>query len=143
MSFRKRGPGDIDLFAPNESPLTDVATPNDALDVDSGPNGLQNKPSIGSAKTVSGVTTIKGTLSSKAGKSYTIEFYSNLSGDEGKKFVGARSVTTGSEGKADFTITPATAVSVEQTITATATNATTGSPHDTSEFSTPRTVTSA
>jgi hypothetical protein len=134
----------IDLIGPGEGFTTNIPTPNDALDVDSGPNGLQNKPSLTSAKTVSGKSTIKGTLSSEAAKTYKVEFYSNPSGtDEGKKFIGTKSVTTGSDGKATFTFTPAAAVSVGQAITATATNATTGSPHDTSEFSAPRAVTSA
>jgi hypothetical protein len=122
----------------------DGVTPNDSLDVDSGANDLQNKPSLGSAKTVSGTTTIKGTLSSAPGKTYKIEFYSNPSGDnEGRKFIGQKTVSTASDGKAAFTFTPATAVSVGRTVTATATNATTGSPHDTSEFSAPRTVASS
>src|SRR5829696_4454501 len=102
-------------------------TANDAGDVDAGPNGLQNKPYLGSAKTVSGKSTVKGTLNSAAGKSYRVEFYSNPSGDEGKKFIGAKVVSTGSEGKAAFTFTPATKVSVGRTVTATATNTTTGS----------------
>ncbi len=134
----------IDLIGPSEGFTTNVPTPNDALDVDSGPNGLQNNPSLGSAKTVSGTTTIKGTLSTEAAKTYKLEFYSNPSGtDEGKKFIGTKSVTTGSDGKASFTFTPAAAVSVGQAITATATNAATGAPRDTSEFSAPRAVTSA
>jgi CSLREA domain-containing protein len=118
-------------------------TANDAGDVDAGPNGLQNKPYLGSAKTVLGKTTVKGTLNSAAGKTYKIEFYSNPSGGaEGKKFIGAKVVSTGSDGKAAFTFTPATKVSVGRTVTATATNTTTGSPRDTSEFSAPRRVTS-
>jgi hypothetical protein len=121
----------------------DGVTPNDSLDVDSGPNGLQNRPSLGSAKTVSGTTTVKGNPSSEAGKTYKVEFYSNPSGNEGKKFIGTKSVTTGADGKAAFTFTPSKAVSVGQAITATATNATDGSPHDTSEFSAPRTVASS
>jgi CSLREA domain-containing protein len=135
--FANAGLG-IDLDGGVEDALGNTA--NDPLDVDSGPNDLQNKPSVSSAKTLSGKTTIKGTLSSEVGKSYKIEFYSNPSGNEGKKFIGTKSVTTGSDGKAAFTFTPAAAVSVGQTITATATNATSGSPHDTSEFSAPRTV---
>jgi hypothetical protein len=129
----------IDLLGPGEGFTTNIATPNDTGDVDSGPNGLQNKPSLGSAKTVSGKTTIKGTLNSAAGKTYKVEFYSNPSGDEGKKFIGAKVVSTGSDGKAAFTFTPATAVSVGQTVTAAATSDAT---LDTSEFSAPRTVTS-
>jgi hypothetical protein len=101
---------------------------------------VQNKPILSSAKTVSGKTTIKGTLSSTAGETFTIEFFSNPSGDEGKKFVGQKSVTTDASGNASFSFTPATAVSVGQTVTATATS---DSTHDTSEFSAPRKVTSS
>jgi hypothetical protein len=140
--FSNAGLG-IDLIGPGEDFLTNLPTPNDAGDTDSGANNLQNKPALSSAKTVSGTTTVKGTLNSEAAKTYKVEFYSNPSGDEGKKFIGTKSVTTGADGKAAFTFTPAATVSVGQAITATATNATTGAPRDTSEFSAPRTVTSA
>jgi parallel beta-helix repeat protein len=122
----------IDLGGPGEYSVTNVSTPNDAGDTDTGPNGLQNKPVLSSAKTVSGKTTIKGTFSSNTGQTYTIEFYSNPSGDEGKKFIGQKSVTTDGSGNASFTFSPATKVPAGQTITATATNESTG---DTSEFS--------
>jgi hypothetical protein len=101
---------------------------------------VQNKPVLSSAKTLSGKTTIKGTLAGTAGKTFTIEFFSNPSGDEGKKFIGQKSVTTDGSGNASFTFTPATAVSVGQTVTATATS---DSTHDTSEFSAPRKVASS
>ena len=130
----------IDLLGPNEDFDTDVPSPNDKGDVDSGPNGLQNKPSLGSAKTASGKTTIKGILSSTAGKGYTIEFYSNPSGDEGRQFIGEKTVRTGSDGTAAFTFSPATTVSVGKTVTATATRDAT---HDTSELSAPKKVTSS
>jgi hypothetical protein len=101
---------------------------------------VQNAPVLGSAKTVSGKTTIKGTLNSTAGKTFAIEFFSHPSGDEGKKFIGQKSVTTDGSGNASFTFSPGTAVSVAQTVTATATS---DSTHDTSEFSAPRKVTSS
>jgi len=117
-------------------------TANDAGDVDAGPNGLQNKPVISSAKTVSGKTTIKGTLKSPPFEDlgYTIEFFSNPSGDEGKKFIGQKSVASNSSGTATFTFSPASAVTVGQTITATATVLRAS---ETSEFSAPRTVASS
>jgi hypothetical protein len=100
-----------------------------------------NAPVLSSAKTSSTKTTIKGNLTSEQGQSFTIEFFSNPSGtDEGKKFIGQKSVTTDASGNASFTFTPATKVAVGQTVTATATNTTT---HETSGFSLPRTVTSA
>ena len=115
----------------------DGVTPNDARDTDEGPNTLQNKPIIRSAKTVSGKTTIKGKLNSTPNKTYTIEFYSNPKGNEGKKFIGETSVTTRRDGLRSFTFTPSRAVAVGQTITATATRNSTG---DTSEFSAPKKV---
>ena len=128
----------IDLEGPDEGLFTDVSTPNDPGDADSGANNLQNFPVITSAKTVSGTTTIKGKLDSNPNQTYTIEFYSNpLGTNEGKKFIGKKSVTTSVDGLRSFTFTPATSVAVGQTITATATRAFT---HDTSEFSSPKKV---
>ena len=100
-----------------------------------------NGPVLSSAKTSSTKTTIKGTLKSSPNTTFTVEFFSNPSGgDEGKKFVGQKSVTTDASGNASFTFTPATKVAVGQTITSTATNTTT---HETSVFSAPRKVVSA
>jgi hypothetical protein len=117
------------------------STPQPDPDSDSGPNGLQNKPVLSSAKTVSGKTTIVGKLNSSPQQTYTIQFFSNPSGNEGKKLIGQKSVTTDASGNRTFTFSPATAVSVGQTVTATATN--TSSSGDTSEFSAPKTVASS
>ena len=128
----------IDLRGPGEDSLTNVPTKNDALDVDIGANGLQNKPVVTSAKTGSTKTTIKGKLESAPGKEYTVEFYSNPSNtNEGKTFIGETTFTASVDGLHEFGFTPATKVPVGQTVTATATN---DSTHDTSEFSAPRTV---
>jgi hypothetical protein len=119
----------------------DSPDPNDAGDADSGANNLQNKPVISSAKTVSGKTTIKGKLNSTANKTYTIQLFSNPSGtNEGKKRIGEKSITTDGSGNRSFTFSPATKVSVGQTITATATRNSTG---DTSEFSAQKKVASS
>jgi hypothetical protein len=118
-------------------------TANDPGDIDTGPNGLQNKPVISSAKTSSTKTTIAVKLASSPGSDYLIEFYSNPSGGEGKKFIGLKSVTTGSDGKATFTFSPAARVPVGQTVTATAARSGRIAVEDqsgTSEFSAPRTV---
>ena len=124
----------------------DGPTPNDKGDGDSGPNGLQNKPVLTAARTVSGKTTIKGELKSRPDSGYLIQFYSSPSGtNEGKRFIGARPsfVKTDSSGRTTFTFSPATRVPVGRSITATAKatdfDATLG---DTSEFSAPRTVAS-
>jgi hypothetical protein len=133
----------IDLLGPGEIfSTTNVSTPNDAGDGDSGPNDLQNKPVLASAKTISGTTTIKGTLDTLplADAAYTVEFFSNTSGNEGKTLVGAKTLKTDRTGHAAFIFTPATAVSVGKTITATATSDVT---LDASEFSAPRTVASS
>jgi hypothetical protein len=126
----------IDLNGPGEDSSTNVSTPNDAGDADSGANNLQNKPVLSSAKTISGKTTIKGKLDSNPNQTYTIEFYSNPADtNEGKKLIGETSITTSVDGLRSFTFSPTTSVPVGQTITATATRAST---HDTSEFSAPR-----
>jgi CSLREA domain-containing protein len=120
----------------------DGPTPNDPGDTDVGSNGLQNFPVLASAKTASGKTTIKGTLSSvPSTETYTIQFFSNPSGtDEGKTFIGQKSVSTDSSGNASFTFSPASKVATGKAITATATRQSTG---DTSEFSAPRKVASS
>ena len=114
---------------------TDGPTANDPGDADAGPNGLQNKPDIASAITSGGKTSVRGNLSSKPNKTYVVRFFSNPSGNEGKKFIVQKKVTTGSEGKVSFTFSPALKVGVGKTVTATATGT-----EGTSEFSAPRTV---
>jgi hypothetical protein len=139
--FSNAGLG-IDLdgleLVPAPAPIG-IVTDNDPKDVDSGANGLQNFPVLTSAKTVSGKTTVAGKLNSTPNESYTIQLFSNPSGNEGKKFIGQKSVITDGSGNRSFTFSPATAVLVGQTITATATR---DSTLDTSEFSAPRKVAS-
>lgn len=113
----------------------DGITANDPGDADSGPNNLQNFPVLTFAKSSSTRTTIAGKLNSAPGETFKIEFFSNPSGNEGKKFIGQKSVTTDAGGNATFTFNPASTVSVGQTATATATNK-----GNTSEFSAPKTV---
>ena len=115
-------------------------TPNDAGDADAGPNGLQNFPVLSSAKSSAIATAITGKLNSRAGRTFTVEFYSNPSfTDEGKTFIGKKTVTTDSSGKATFTFKPASRVPVGRAITATATDAS----GNTSEFSAPTQVAKA
>jgi hypothetical protein len=129
--FAHEGPG-IDLGA-------DGTTPNDPGDVDTGPNNLQNRPSLGSAKNVSGKTTIRGSLNSRPGATYTVQFFSNPPGtDEGRTFIGQKTgVLVDGSGKGSFDFSPTSKVAAGQAITATATNEFTG---DTSEFSAPKGV---
>lgn len=111
-------------------------TANDMKDPDGGPNNVQNFPVISSAKTVRGKTTIAGKLNSTPDTTFVIQFYSNPSGNQGKKFIGQEFVTTNSLGNASFTTSPVSAVAVGQTVTATAADLA----GNTSEFSAPRKV---
>ncbi len=112
-------------------------TANDPGDTDVGPNGLQNKPGLTSATTSGSTTTIRGKLNSTPNTTFTVQLFSNRLGtDEGKKFIGQKSVTTGADGKATFTKAINPAVPAGQTITATATDP----GGNTSEFSAPKTV---
>lgn len=111
----------------------DGATANDEDDPDSGPNNLQNKPDLTSAENSGGETTVEGTLNSLANRDFRVRFFSNPSGSEGKKYLGAKSnVITNANGNVSFTFEPENKVPAGQTITATVTRGSTG---DTSEFS--------
>jgi len=134
----------INLIDPNalvEAGQTEGATPNDPGDIDAGPNGLQNKPVLTSAKKdASGATTIKGKLNSHSGEAYTVEFFKNPKGtNEGKTFLFSRTVSTDGTGNVSFAFKTTKKVALGQTITATAMRAST---LETSEFSAPRTVVS-
>ena len=118
----------------------DGPTANDAGDADTGPNGLQNKPRVTSAKTGALKTTINARLNSAPNRTFVVQFFSNPSGtDEGRVFIGQRSVTTDGSGNVSFAFSPAQKVGLGRTITATATSPA----GDTSEFSAARTVVSA
>jgi hypothetical protein len=121
-------------------------TPNDEGpldDGDTGPNNLQNFPSISAAYTVSGTTTIKGKLDTvPSGGQYYIVFFANSTCDgthgEGKTVVGDFLATVDGNGESTFTTTTFSNVPVGQFVTATAYSYTTG---DLSEFSACRLVT--
>lgn len=53
--------------------------PNDALDADTGPNGLQNHPLVTSVVQGGGNTSVSWSLSSEPGQTYVLEFFSNPS----------------------------------------------------------------
>jgi len=137
--FANKGLG-IDLidFPAGERGNTNVSNANDPCDPDAGTNDLQNKPNLTSALTSSGTTTIKGSLNSNPNQTFTVQFFRNPPGtNEGKTFLGQKSVSTGSNcTTGTFTFIPNQAVSVGQNITATATD----SEGNTSEFSAPRTI---
>jgi hypothetical protein len=79
-------------------------------------------------------TTITGTLNAGREVTYLIQFFSNPLGNEGKKFIGQKSVTTDAFGNVTFS--PASKVAAGQNITATATDPS----GNTSEFSALKTV---
>jgi hypothetical protein len=111
----------------------DGVTPNDACDADTGANGRQNFPVLTS---VSGITTIQGTLNSAASTTFTLDFYSSTSADpsgygEGQTFIGSKTVTTNASCTASFTATFAKSVPAGSVVTATATDPS----RNTSEFS--------
>ncbi len=114
----------------------DEVTANDAGDVDTGANELQNFPVLTSVTSSGGSTTIQGTLNSKANKTYDIDFYSNLMCDasgygEGARFFNSTQVTTDQSGNANINVTFPAALSANRVITATATDPV----GNTSEFS--------
>jgi hypothetical protein len=127
--FSNGGPG-IDLGG-------DGRTPNDAGDVDTGPNYLQNFPVIRSART-GRRTTIRGRLESSPNGFFGIQFFSTSPGGaaEGKTFLGEMTVGADGTGLATFRFRPGRDVPVGHRITATATD----DGANTSELSNPRRV---
>lgn len=128
--FRNAGLG-IDLYP-------DGVNPNDAGDGDEGPNNLQNFPVLISA--VSAVygggwhLTVQGMLNSTPNTAFTLEFFDTSECDpsgsgEGNIFIGAKTVTTGSDSNVSFTATFTS--SATDFVTATATDP----DNNTSEFS--------
>jgi hypothetical protein len=116
----------------------DGVTPNDAVDVDGGPNNRQNFPVITSVVSEPNQTTITGTLNSTPGTTFAINFYSNASCDPSGNGEGARPfglisipVTTNANGNASFGVAISTPLPAGHVITATATDPS----GNTSEFS--------
>ena len=117
-----------------------AVTFNDAGDVDTGANNLQNFPVLTAAATTGSQITIAGTLNSTANGTFRIEFFASPSpGDpsgygEGERYLGSATIATNGSGNATFSTTlgPTVVVALGERITATATNTTSG---DTSEFS--------
>jgi uncharacterized repeat protein (TIGR01451 family) len=117
-------------------------TANDSCDLDTGANGLQNFPTLSSATTAGGVTTIVGSIDSTMNSGFRIEFFSSDVCDEsgfgqGQTFLGAITVVTPASGCVAPINVSFPAVPVGSRITATATD----SANNTSEFSQCVTVT--
>ncbi|HVF10009.1 MAG TPA: hypothetical protein VNA16_04355, partial [Abditibacteriaceae bacterium] len=114
-----------------------TVTLNDPGDGDSGPNNLQNFPTLNSVTVESSTTIIKGYLNSTARTVFKLDFYRSPAADasgygEGKFYIGSARVTTNKNGNVLLNVSLPIVVPAGQRITATATNAITG---DTSEFS--------
>jgi hypothetical protein len=126
---------DNDVYLENE----------DSLDVDVGGNDRQNRPVLTSARTSSSVTRITANLNTTANRQFRIEFFSNptrdvpytfMHGGAARTFLGAMTVQTAANGKADF-VWQGPFLPAGHNVTATATDETTG---DTSEVSLPERV---
>jgi hypothetical protein len=114
----------------------DGVTPNDPLDVDTGPNNFQNYPTLASASGSPTGTTVTGTFNSTPNTTFVLEFFSNTAADpsgygEGQYFLGSATVTTDGVGDAPFEALLPAALQGGPFITATATDPA----GNTSEFS--------
>ena len=104
-----------------------VVTPNDACDVDTGPNDLQNYPVLTSADKLGPSTTVLGTLDSTPDTEFTLEFFANSECDpsgfgEGETFLGSTTVQTDGSCSASFLITFGEELASGAFVTATATD---------------------
>ncbi len=109
-------------------------TPNDIVDVDTGPNNLQNYPVLTSA--ASDVDIISGELHSAPSTAYHLEFFSNDAPDstgygEGQTFIGSITVETDGYGDVIFNAFLPQEIDPGKFYTATATDP----DNNTSEFS--------
>jgi titin len=111
-------------------------TPNDVDDPDTGPNLLQNFPTLSSVGSNGTATKLVGALNSKPNQTYRVEFFIAGSCDpsgygEGRGYLGSTSVTTNGGGDAAISLVLPVGVGVGTDISATATD----SAGNTSEFS--------
>ncbi len=108
----------------------DSVTANDALDADTGPNGLQNYPLVASATPLSpSGTEVVGTLDSTPSTSYEIDFFANpaCAGrphdfEEGLIYIGSSNQATDGAGHVAFDVTLPYTIEAGQLVTATATD---------------------
>ncbi len=117
---------------------TQGVTFNDAGDGDTGPNGFQNYPIIGSVTYGGSTTTVTGTLNSAPSSTFDLDFYGSpvcsprpQDLPEGKTYLGSIPVTTNASGDATFNAVLPVALPNGSPITATATD----DGGNTSEFS--------
>jgi IPT/TIG domain/S-layer homology domain len=108
----------------------DGVTANDALDADTGSNGLQNYPLMSSAVPLSpSGTEVVGTLDSTPSTTYALDFYANpvCAGrphdfEEGLLYIGTTNLSTDGAGHAAYDVTLAYTIEVGQPVTVTATD---------------------
>lgn len=112
---------------------TDGVTANDSGDSDSGANEEQNFPVLSTAVSSGGDTTITGSLNSLSATTFSIDFYSSPSGDEGRVYLGSDNVTTTGNDASINTTLIGVSVTAGHVVTATATDPS----GNTSEFSAP------
>ncbi len=121
---------DIDAIGP---------LPNDSGDVDAGPNGLQNHPTITSATAIGGILTVAFELDTEAGD-VAVEVYSNPDGadpsgfGEGQTLLGTRTISHGGAGPEPHQVSVSGTVGDIISLTATRLDAL-AAPQSTSEFS--------
>ncbi len=100
---------------------------NDLGDADGGANHTQNFPTLSSANTLAGTTTLAGVLNSNANTRYRIEFFSTSTADasghgQAQVFLGYTTVNTDAAGNASFAVALSGAnVPVGHLVSATAT----------------------
>jgi hypothetical protein len=107
---------------------SDGVTLNDPCDADSGGNHLQNFPVLSHAWSSDLATGIRGTLNSKAGGVFALDFYANSAPEpsgygEGQLYLGRVNVQTAASCSTNFTASLATGAPAGGFITATATDA--------------------
>jgi hypothetical protein len=125
----------------------DGVTANDTDDSDDGANGLQNHPDLSLA--MADESRIEGSLSSTPNGLFTIDFYASAACDpsssgEGARYLGSTEIETDNLGMASFSlIVDESGFAAGESVTATATNLTTGDANrgSTSEFSSCETAT--
>jgi len=101
----------------------DGPTPNDANDQDSGPNQLQNYPTIDFVANSSSRVQISGVLESTANTLFQVDLYSEVPGVFGRIFLGTFPVLTNSSGSSSWRYELYSALPTNAKIYATARNA--------------------
>ncbi len=100
----------------------DGPTPNDANDQDSGPNQLQNYPTIDFVANSSSRVQISGVLESTANSLFQVDLYSEVPGVFGRRFLGNFPVLTNSSGSVPWRYELFSALPTDAKIYATARN---------------------